>query len=548
MPTRAILLALPLILLLIIPGTASAATDDAVYVLSYGGVDSLQLLDLDERGGAAVAVNLGAEPIRAAADGPTTITDFKPLPDGGLLLTDVGGVGVVWVDKDRATSRVLYRAPEAPLFPLAAASVVSYDTSGMPRQLLLGDTTTSAAILYDVPEQRTIWAQSAFLPTGRGFVSQVVSQPDGRLWIGLWWRGIALTGVDRLLRDPTNTLPAAILRVANRAHEGAPTALSILDTLDEVRDVQGLPDGGALIAGRRVIVRLDAEGAPAWQLDLVDLPGVAGELSSARLLPSGKLAIATREPGEWTAPNLNHRVHWLTEPDAAGAATVLATSGPLNAAPRRIEPVVGGGTGTLGWAGPPAVEEPLELAALTLSPALSATPTALKPGQSLTLAAGLRNPGPGALPLDRASIKATRADDCAATTGLVSRTLSERRDVTLAPEQTLDIGGMLRIDEGWLPGSWCVFVEVSRTNAQRRLPQTVKITVSPLSPPVRVDQLDFVRYDLDMDVPDLGMEPAPPISVPGDDEGCGCMIPAQHAAPQLAWALLILPLLGYRRR
>jgi MYXO-CTERM domain-containing protein len=537
-----------LIAALLCPLSASALGDDAVYVLPYGGVEALWTLDLDEQGAQPRALDLGAERIRDAADGPTTITDVKPLPDGALLLTDVGGQGVLWLSADRTQTQLLYKAPSPALFPLAAASVVRYGPSGLPRVLLIGDTTTSSAILYDVAEQRALWTQSAFLPSGRGFVSQIISQPDDRAWIGMWWRGEGVTGVDRITRDAAGTALMPPARIANRAHDGAPSALTVLDTLDEVRDLQGLPDGGVLITGRFIIIRVNANGTARWQLPILDQPGLAGELASARLLPSGKLAVATLEPGEWTRPHPNHRVHWLVEPAADGPTTLLASSGPLVAAPRHIEPAIGGGTGTLGWSGPPDEEQPADLALLALDPALASSPASLKQGDWLTLVAGLRSLDGASVAVERAQLKAARSEDCGALAGLPTRTLSERVDTTIAPGAPLDLGGMLRLDEGWQPGAWCLFIEVSAGTARRTFAQTSTIRVLPARAPVFVDELEFTRYGDDMDAPDMGMEPAPPSPKNDGDDGCGCATPAQQA-PWPLWALLALPaLLGYRRR
>jgi hypothetical protein len=532
------------------PSVVFAQSGDAVYVLPHGGVDAAWLLDLEQPAPDTWrSTFIGQERLLPPAEPPTTITDIKPLPDGALLLTDVGGRGVVWVDRDRQSWRVLYPAPDTALFPLSAACAVSYDAAGLPRLILIGDTTTSSGILYDVAEQRPVWAQTAFLPTGRGFIAQVVSQPNDQFWMGLWWRSIGITGADRFVRDATGQRTASLLRVANRAHEGAPVATTILEALDEVRDAQGMPDGGVLLTGRGALIRLDANGALRWMIDALDHPAITGQLASARLLPSGRLAVAAFESGQWTQPSTAHRVHWLSEPTADQPARLLASSPALTAAPRRVEARVGGGTGTLGWAGPPPEDQADELDALTLEPVLTSSPEAVRAPGWLTLSAGLANPTGDAIRIDRATIRAARATRCDELLGLPSRALAERRDQTIRPGQTLDLGSMFRVDDGFAPGSWCVFVEIARGSATRRFDQTAPLRVLPASDAVVVTPLDFMRQDDDMGGADMGMEPVPPPARDGEDEGCGCAQPARPARPSgLVWGICAAAALVWARQ
>ena len=448
--------------LLALSGQARAQSQDAVLVLWHGGVDRLGLLDVRERLGAASA---GADPgqpapwevvdqgqVRLFEGSPQTIEDVRVLPDGRLLLTGINKKRVLVVNPDDLTQQLVYD-PQNTFAQLETAAVVTYGAFGAPTRVLIADSQPSLLSIYDVEQRAIVRREGLFLPNAKAFFAQAILLPEGRLAVATNWRSAQVSGIDLIDLTPGPERPARV-RLANVAHEGQPAQTLIAPALSDLRDLMGLDAQTLLVATRHSVLAVTRQGQLLWTLELSSL---GGEVASARVTPSGRLVVATFEPGQWTSPHVNHRVHWFAWPTAPEEApTWLASSGPLERAPKRVEPWSStGGTGTLNYRAGLQDLEAGQLSELTLQTPLTLSADTLGAQDAISASVTWLNPSPRAVAAWRAAIVATRGERCDDPQQPL-QVLAQQEALLFEPGQTRALTATLRAQAPLSPGRWCV--------------------------------------------------------------------------------------------
>lgn len=533
--------ALSLLLGLVVWGASGAGfaqSSDAVAVLSVGGVDSVNVFDV-VRDPEPRAIRLGSRRVLPVTVGPARITDIKILPDGSALLADVNGRGAAISSPD-GTELTFELDPLMRYLDVDAVSVASYFAPGTPSLLLVGDSAASAVTIRGASSGDVVWFRSLRLATSPAEIVQTIVMPDNRIAIALEYTFLGVSGVEVVSTDGLEPLATFV----SEEHAERPANAIIIPELDIVRDLMGLENGNLLVTTRHDVLELTLDGTIARRFSVGDYPELNGELASSRQLPSGDLAVATFEPGEWVRPHNNHRVHWLHRETGA----LVATSEPLTRAPLRVEPLAGtGGTGTFGFDG--GLDEiqqgnPEEVSLVDLR----AVPEAAEVGGTLTVQATVANDGAFPVGLATLVIRGS-AGDCGSE--LQDDFDFARRDsVAIAAGQTYFLLEDVPIDAQFGLGAWCLYVEgqdregVWRQYGEALQIEIVEATGGPDSEIV-VTPLPFgpdIDAGIDADVgPDVGME----------DEWVpkkGCCSTTSSKSSTGAWMFLLVALIAAARR
>lgn len=535
---------LPLALLLVAgtllaPATGLAQSSDAVAILPTAGTDRAVVYRLTGSGDKLSAERDGSRTLLEEELAPASFTDFKVLESGANLLADGVDRGVLTTDDTGAVDFQLAGEGERP--GIASASVAGYDAEDRADRLLFADEEQRTVEMYDQQFEEVVWANTIEEPAGSIEMVSVVALPGGRVAVGINWPSLQVTGID--VYDLTAEEPTTPqIRFANREHPGAPDALVTDSELSDLRDLFGLGDKRLLaVTSEALFVVSLSDETVERRLTLNDHADFAGAFQSARKLPSGRIAVATVQPGVWTSSHPNHRVYWLD----SDLSTVEARTPALNAGPWRVEPAEGhGGSGTAGFAPdlsflPTSAADDLELSG---APTVTPNPTQLQ--TATTTSADLRNPTGRPLFLASAAIRAN-PDGCEASNGW--RTLVERVRVALPADSDRTVSGSFQLPDDVPLGSWCARVRIEDREANRRwLDPTVSFEVRSTGGDAsggtgrRVEPVDLgLRYAGDAG-PSGGDSPR--IERADGRGGCGCgssrgTAPLPGGAVVLAWLL-----------
>lgn len=450
--------ALPIVLamLCLLAGAPDRAfAEDGVAVLPTGGVTDAPVYDLDTTGPEPRVRDRGRRPLVEEATGPVPIRDFKILPDGRNLLTDVDGRGVAITGADAAIDYAFTAPLERPR--VTSASVSAYAAPGEPTRLLVTDSNRSQVYVIDPATDEIAWIKSFAMPSARASFAQAVALPGGRTAIAVSWPSLAVSAID-IYESQAGVPGDPVRRLASAQHPDAPDEVVIVPELADIRDLMGLPDRHLLVTTRFKLLEIDLDGAIVWSVDIADSDKLHGEFASARLLPSGRVAVATFEPGVWTSPHTNHRIHWLS-----GAALdderieVEATSVALGFAPARLEVADGhGASGTFGYRPGLDASGAGTLADLQLGRDLSLDADTYRLGQTIWGSANVVNAGADTVVATRLAI-ILRPGACGSQTG-TPITLEEASAVELAAGDNFELQGRYVVDEAMSPGRWCARV------------------------------------------------------------------------------------------
>lgn len=534
---------------------ASARAQDGVLVVPHGGARALDQLTLEPDGGGWRVVTLAQVPVLPDEEEPRTLADARVLPDGRVLVAGLSDEGVGASDLGAGTFEWLWE-PSTPFSENESAAVVSYGVGDAPTRLLITDTVPSLLFVWDVAQARMTWQRSMFIPGARAFMQQAIALPNARVAVATNWRSVGVYGVDILSLNPEADGELSHRRVANRAHEGAPADFVEQPELDELHELMALDEDTLLVTTRFAIFSMELDGAINWSLRLSDLEDQGGEFASARALPSGHMAVATYEPGRWTAPHPNHRVHWFAL-DGDQPPTLLASSAALTRAPRRVLSRDGtGGTGTLGYQTGVEPTEEGTLDQLVQTRALTLQPSVVRPGQALRGDAQLTNSGEGVLRLARVSVFAQPGGFCLDVVD-GAELLHEERAVELMPFGQLDLTFTRDVDAPLeIAEDWCAVLAAQDEQGEWKLfAGSEEFRVIPADEETGYYQVPSEDLRVAVGEPDMGgeameVERMEPIVIDpgGGDEGCQCDSAAGRPTPGGA-ALLALPaLLWWRRR
>jgi len=517
--------------LIAVPTAGLAQSSDAVAILPTAGTDSAVVYRLTGSAGKLSAERAGSRTLASEELAPASFTDFKVLDGGGNLLADGVDRGVLTTDESGAVDFQLADAGGRP--GIASASVAGYDAQNRPDRLLFADEQQRRIEIYDQQFETVVWGNEISEPAGAIEMVSAVALPGARVAVGMNWPTLQVTGIDLYdLESGDSTAPE--VRFANREHPGAPTSLITDADLTDLRDVFGL--GG----DRLLVVTTDAlfvvslsEKSIEKRLTLSDHSDFAGAFQSARKLPSGRVAVATVEPGVWTSSHPNHRVYWLDET----LSTVAARTPALDAAPWRVEPAVGhAGSGTSGFAPdlsflPAAAADDLELGG---APTVRPSPTQLQ--TATTVSTTVRNPTGRPLFLASAAIHA-HPDGCEASNGW--RTLVERTRLALPGGSEKTMSGVFQLPDDAALGTWCAQLRVEdRESNRRRLEPTVSFEVRPAGDNAsdgtgrRVEPVDLgLRY-----AGDAGPAGGDDSEIRRADGGGGCGCESTRGRPPIPWS------------
>ena len=296
-------IATALVVSLLTASPALAQSDDEVLLLLHGGIQGPVRLDLDpddasvfERGQLTLV------------DTPDLINDIVSLPDGAILLAGPSTTRVSLSPPSREDLDTLYTSTST-FSLLATATGAAFGSGGRLARVFIGDARLSTIQLLDLTTEQVVWATSLGIPGSGADLVRLVTLPDSRLAVATNWPSVGVQGVD-VLPTPGATDPSR-LRFANTEHEGQPTDTTVLSDLGTARDLAALDADTLLVTTRSSLIALSVSSRSVlWRVDVGDgsigAP-LTGELASARPLASGRIAVATFEPGVWTQPHPSHR-------------------------------------------------------------------------------------------------------------------------------------------------------------------------------------------------------------------------------------------------
>lgn len=537
---------------------AMAQSQDAVLVLSHGGIEQLEVQDLQPSPqGDLQVVDLGRLRIFSAQDGPQTLEDLRVLPDGRLLVAGFSKRQVALLDPlDPEQNLRLYNSPDS-FSQLTSVAVITYGAFGSPTRFAFADSQLSLVSIYDTQDKAIVRRDGAFITGGRASFAQSILLPQGRMATATNWNALGVYAIDLIELTPQNGGPT-LTRFTNTTHIDQPAQTFVRQEIDQLRDLMGLDDQTLLVTTRFSVFAMTTSGEVLWRLSTADDPELGGELASARVTPGGKLIVASFEPGAWTQPHPNHRVRWYSLPEApAISPTPLASTGPLARAPRRIEPYFStGGTGTLNYSAGLQDLATGDLSKLTVKAPLALSGQRLRPGEQLSASVTFVNEGINALGLSKLAVIAFEGGDCQDPQALL-RVLLEINDVLIEPMSERALEGAIRYDDAspLRPGNWCTQAAAQDKDGQWATfgPElTIDVFEGDTTGPKPLPFEDLgLQTPSDMDLADMGagdMDTPKPSKQP--DEGCGCAqtSPQHHSATALLWGLILGGLALRRRR
>jgi hypothetical protein len=516
--------------------TTTAQSDDAVIVLGAGGVDSVDVFDVAQE--PTRVVRLGSRRILPEEIGPARVSDIAILPDGSHLLGDVDGRGAVVTTPSADGFRWVLDEQQR-FADVDSVAVGSYFAPGEPSLVLIGDSASSNVTIRSAGQETVAWFESVRLTTSRGDVLQVIAMPDNIIAFAVHWPVIGVWGIE--LRDVADVMDNGTT-LLSADHAEAPGAATIVGELDGMVDLMGLPDGNLLVTTRHVVVILSPEGEVVDSFPTGEFGAVQGELSSARLLASGHIALSTFQPGEWVRPHTNHRVHWL-DPETR---TIIATSEALPRAPLRLDSLAGhGGTGTFGFDGGLGEIQQGDPTAVSLV-RLDVSPAEVRVGERLTTRATIQNDGEFPVGLSNVVVRGS-VGECG---GDLQRDFefAAAQSVALGSGQAFTVIGEEPIDSRIALGTWCAFVEgQDQTGTWYPYGDPTEFEVVERSgdsdSTIDVTPLPTGEPDVGVDAGDGGL--ADTGAAPPPKEGCCATV--DSARDSLPWLVLMFALMVFRR-
>ena len=508
---------------------------NAVLVLPFGGIQSLPIRDLN---GANEVISLGFRRVVPVGE-DVRISDIKVLADGSHLLADVSGRGFAITDKD-GNYRNQFSEPNT-VPSIKSVSVATYFSPGEPSILAIAESSAQIIVLRDSASGQVIWGESVRQGDGQGELVQIVVQPGNRVSLAANYASLGLSVIETFNVTSNAQEP---IRFANIESSGQPTNTIIVPGMDDIRELMVLEDGSYLITTRVKVFLLSSEGLLLWTISSGDYPEVGGEFSSGRKLPSGLIAVSTYEPGAWTRPHFNHRLHWLDPM----TRNLIATSDVFSAAPIRVEPLRGhGGTGTFDFnAGLNDIGRG-DFAKIKLE-RMQLDPPEIEIGDRVEFLAQLVNEDTFSIALKE--IQFFAAPGTCAENG-ERHVFGIANSVAISPMGTFLLNNDTLIDTTFEEGVWCAKVEIENGVGQKRiLEKTFDFSIvkrkRETNSTVDIDDLPFRNgpVDFGMDVSDMGELN---IDIVPADEGC-CATAHSRRGPGFMFFFLFGIFLFRKRR
>jgi MYXO-CTERM domain-containing protein len=525
--------------------TASVKAEERVIVVFVGSNLRAPVYGLVEDGDHLTAQAITERVLLGRSSSGTTFSDIRILPSGHALLADANQRGFAVTNGDGDVLVQLGGAGSVP--SITSAAVVAYADGRLPARVLLTDNGTGRAQIYDLTERRYVWHQPFTLMGLRGQLTTAIWLPGDRAAVAVNWPALGISAIDVLLtRAGEDWRPR---RFTNVAHQEGPIEQIVVKELESIRDVMAYGADNLLVTTRHSLMALGPDGTVLWQIESGQLPQLSGEFASGRWLPSGQVALATFEPGYWTYPHPNHRVHWFDVQE--GRPRWVAATEPLDAAPARLDAAVGqGGTGSFDYYADLDGERGSADDIATLD-ALRFDAASYLPGKEVEFTATLRNGGPTAVRLDRLFVVlAPDVGDGSCEAVDVARRIElwQRVPMLIEGQGFFVLRARSQLEPPMTPGVWCGALlshDAMMTERVHGPMAPVQILRSGSTSTIVVRDLGGPGNGNDDDT----AEP-----VPGGfdelDSGCACTSVATGSGPSglSVLGLLVLLGLGQRRR
>ncbi|MEM1347856.1 MAG: MYXO-CTERM sorting domain-containing protein [Myxococcota bacterium] len=533
---------------------AQSGPEDVV-VITHGGTRSVTLVTVDDLGDTSNLTQFVLPEDRPSE----LIASVRALPDGSLLLAGVGDARVVRVLADGAL-RDTYVSPRR--FPeLTSAAIAGYASNGAPTQVLVTDASSSQAIVRDLRRGADIWTTSLSVPPqgsalgSQARIFQGAVLPGGRIALAAQLTTLDTWTVDIFTLAGADD-PEMRQQLSSRPYPQQPPTTRVAPELERARDMTALDADTLLLASATSAFALKTDGSVAWTIDIADFLDVGGEIAAARKLDSGRIAVATFEPGVWTQAHPNHRVHWfeLTErEEGVSAVTLIRSSTPLQRAPKALGALRStGGTGTFrDSSGLGAPSGGGATTALEVSKELLLTPESASLGQRLTVNYEVTNTSQAPVGVTRFVVAALPNAACQEETP--TRILAETNATTLAPLATFTLEASVFLDanSGYAPGTWCAYAAVQDNDGSwARLGDAVTFAITGAPTDIlETEDLSLEEFDDSAPDPDDPEGDLDAVDLP-EVSGCGCQQPVGR--PTAPWSIaLVLLAMGWmiaRRR
>lgn len=530
-----------LLSLLIILGLPAMtwAQSNAVIIVPFGPTQKLPTRDLDAN---QKVISLGAHRVVPLGE-DVQISDIKILPDGSHLLANVSGRGFAISDKNGNYRYEFDKQKRVP--SIRTASVANYFSPGEPSTIAVADSASQFAFLKDLSSDQIIWVQNLREENTPGDIVEILVQPENKITLAINYPSLNLSFIETFI---VSQPPQASFRLANRAHATQPENTVLLPELKNIREVMVLANGSYLITSALHLMNVSKIGEPIWKISIGDLPKLGGEFSSARMLPTGLIAISTYQPGAWTQPHTYHRVHWF-DPNTQ---LIVASSDVFSSAPIRVEPLGGhGGTGSFGFeAGLNDIgkgdAKKIELTQLNVSP------TKIAVGDRIAHSFSLKNNDLFLVGLKSAKLWAN-PESCQALQALQALAegrvlLNQATNLTINPTGIFRLAKESIISSTFKSGNWCINVElIDLFDQSFFLEKTIEFSIreksSQSTSTTQVSELPF--HEGIADVENDGSSENSNIRFI-DEGGCCSSVSKKH--PTLIFIFPILGLLFWRRK
>lgn len=434
-------------------GPTAASAQDGVLITYHGGTSGADAFNLVEQEGEVTVSEQGQRQLIGDDLGLQVINDHKVLPDGSNLLAGIGGRGVVMTDASAQTEFVFAPADTYPRS--SSASVMVYAAPGDPGRILFTDSNTSRLLLIEPEDRDIVWQTGVQLPGSTSLFADAIAMPGNRVVSAVEFTSLGVSGLDvfEFRPGPTATL---MRRLTNREHANGPSTQIEVPGMHPVRDVLGLPSGNILVATDERLYELDLGGRIQWETQITGRADIQGDMWSIALMPSGRVAVATLEAGEWTRPHPNHRVHWLDRGALeSGEVEVVASTPSLRRAPSGIETRGGhGGSGTFGYRPGLDAQTSGELADLGIARPLEFSQEEFAPRDTVSGSILVRNDGDDTVFVSQIEVVAVPGE-CGASDGTAPTSLFDGRFVELQPGDLFDLRGGIEAEDQLALGRWC---------------------------------------------------------------------------------------------
>jgi hypothetical protein len=524
------LLAAPVLLMILGLFSPVRAQSSDVVALPLGGVGEAPVFELSGAGTSTPTVTPDAPwTLYAGDDAPLEVLDLRILPAGGYLLAGANGRGAAVTDAQG--NPTAFMAPPGGLEQVTAASAAGFDQQGSLRRILAAQDESDRVAIWDIRLENYLWSHPVQAPAPPVDITQAIATPD-YIVVGANWPGKNLSTIDFVPVDAPGTVA---LRIASNVNPDNPDNTIVLQPVKEVQDLFVTSEGRLLVSGPRGAQLIDYAPSEATatvvdSISVSDTPELSGIVTSARELPSGLIALATAERGEWIQPDPNHQISWVT----SDLSEVVAQTGGQQRAPWRVAAVQGSqASGTSGFEPTLDYIPKAGFADISLTGAITWRPSPVRLNEPANVELSLSNEANLPFVASRIELRAV-AGSCPFDSAEGTETLQTWDDRLIAAQTTLDLEGEFVLPGSTQTGEWCAQLAIRPEGASQAEPLGEGM-------PIR-----FVAASDDagntfpdggiIDPIDLGPRTGGPGGFGQRDDGCGC-----NSVPPAGSLVLFVP-------